>query len=252
MDWTDDGIVIAARKHGESAVILSLLTREHGRHAGLVRGGASARARGLYQTGNLLRASWRGRLAEHLGSFSCEMLRGYAGPLLDDPQRLGALGAFCALLERALPEREPHPALFDDSLHLLDLLSLPATGPGGKERADQWAPAYVRWELALLGDMGYGLDLSCCAVTGETEGLAFVSPNTGRAVTAAAAEPWRDKLLRLPDFLQEGGDAYGAAGDLAAVRDGLALTGWFLERHVFAPQNLNLPAARTRFVEAFR
>ncbi len=246
MDWTDDGIVIAARKHGESAVILSLLTRDHGRHAGLVRGGASARARGLYQTGNLLRASWRGRLTEHLGSFSCEMLRGYAGPLLDDAQRLGALGAFCSLLERALPEREPHPALFDDSLHLLDLLSLPAAGTG----ADQWAPAYVRWELALLSDMGYGLDLSSCAVTGETEGLAFISPNTGRAVTAEAAEPWRDKLLRLPEFLREDGDAYGA--DLADVRDGLALTGWFLERHVFAPQNLNLPAARTRFVEAFR
>jgi len=248
MDWSDDGIVIAARKHGESAVILSLLTREHGRHAGLVRGGASSRARGVYQTGNLLRANWRGRLTEHLGSFSCEMLRGYAGPLLDDPQRLGALGAFCALLERALPEREPHPALFEDSLHLLDLLSVPAAGVG----ADQWAPAYVRWELALLSDMGYGLDLTSCAVTGETDGLAFVSPNTGRAVTAEAAGPWREKLLRLPDFLQENGDAYGAATDLAAVRDGLALTGWFLERHVFAPQNLNLPAARTRFVEAFR
>jgi len=250
MDWVDDGIVIAARKHGESAVILSLLTREHGRHAGLVRGGASARARGLYQTGNLVRANWRGRLTEHLGGFSCEMLRGYAGPLLDDAQRLGALGAFCALLERALPEREPHPALFEDSLHLLDLLSLPAAGPGGKESADQWAPAYVRWELALLRDMGYGLDLESCAITGETEGLAFVSPNTGRAVTAEAGLPWRDKLLPLPEFLQVDGDAYGV--DLAAVRDGLALTGWFLDRHVFAPQNLNLPAARTRFVEAFR
>lgn len=246
MDWTDDGIVIAARKHGESAVILSLLTRERGRHAGLVRGGASARARGIYQAGNLVNAHWRGRLAEHLGGFSCELLRGYAGPLLDDPQRLGALGAFCALLERALPEREPHPALFEDSLHLLDLLSV-AAGAG----ADQWAPAYVRWELALLRDMGYGLDLASCALTGETDGLAFVSPNTGRAVTAVAGAPWREKLLRLPDFLREDGDAYGAA-DPAAVRDGLALTGWFLERHVFAPQNLNLPAARTRFVEAFR
>jgi DNA repair protein RecO (recombination protein O) len=251
MDWTDDGIVISARKHGESAVILSLLTREHGRHAGLVRGGASSRSRGVYQTGNLVRAAWRGRLPEHLGSYSCEMLRGYAGPLLDDAQRLGALGAFCSLLERALPEHEPHPALFEDSLHLLDLLSVPAAGAHKSQGvADQWAPAYVRWELALLRDLGYGLDLASCALTGETDGLAFVSPNTGRAVTAQAAEPWRGKLLPLPDFLQENGDAYGA--DLAAVRDGLALTGWFLERYLFAPQNLNLPAARTRFVEAFR
>jgi DNA repair protein RecO (recombination protein O) len=251
MDWVDDGIVIASRKHGESAVILSLLTREHGRHAGLVRGGASARARGLYQTGNLLRANWRGRLADHLGGFTCEMLRGYAGPLLDDQQRLGALGAFCALLERGLPEREPHPALFEDSLHLLDLLSLPASASQAQEgAAEQWAPAYVRWELALLRDLGYGLDLQSCAITGETDGLAFVSPNTGRAVTAEAGLPWRDKLLPLPEFLQADSDAYGV--ELAAVRDGLALTGWFLDRHVFAPQNLNLPAARTRFVEAFR
>ncbi len=244
MDWTDEGIVIAARKHGESAVILSLLTRDHGRHAGLVRGGASARVRGVYQTGNLVTAHWRGRLEEHLGSYSCELSRGYAGPLLDDANRLGALNAFCALLERALPEREPHPALFEDSLHLLDLLSLPAQDA-------QWAPAYVRWEMALLRDMGYGLDLESCAITGETDGLAYVSPNTGRAVTAIAGEPWRDKLLKLPDFLQENGEGHDGA-DPAAVRDGLALTGWFLERHVFAPQNLNLPAARARFVEAFR
>lgn len=241
MEWTDDGIVLAVRRHGESAVIVSLLTRAHGRHAGLVRGGASARARGLYQAGNLLKATWRGRLPEHLGGYACELARSYAGPLLDEPLRLAALGALCAVAETALPEHEPHSDLFDDTCAVLELLA--AGDPA-------WPAGYVRWEEALLRDLGYGLDLAACAVTGATEGLAYVSPKTGRAVTAEAAAPWRERLLRLPPFLR--GDGNLAHAGAAEVRDGLALTGWFLDRHVYRPHGREMPAARLRFVEAMR
>lgn len=242
MEWNEDGLVLAARTHGESAVIVTLLTLSQGRHAGLVRGGASSRMRGTYQPGNLLRATWRGRLPEHLGNFSCEMLRGYAGPLLDDPFRLAILGALCAVAESALPEREPHPAVFSRTLDLIESLG------AGRDGADAVAPlaGYVRWELTLLGDLGYGLDLSACAVTGETRELAFVSPKSGRAVTAAAAGPWRDRLFALPGFLTEP----DTPADARAIRDGLELTGWFLDRYAYAPHGRKVPAARLRLIEA--
>jgi DNA repair protein RecO (recombination protein O) len=244
MEWSEDGLVLAVRQHGESSAIITLLTREHGRHAGLVRGGASSRARGLYQSGNLVSAVWRGRLAEHLGNFHCELLRGYAGALLEDPFRLATLGAICAVAESALPEREPHPDVFGGALALIALLD---AGEGAAPKA-ACLTAYVRWELALLRELGYGLDLSSCAVTGDSKDLAFVSPKSGRAVSSGAAGPWRDRLLALPAFLvTEDGLA-----DADAIRQGLALTGWFLERYVYAPQGRRMPAARLRLVEGFR
>lgn len=236
MDWTDDAIVLAQRRHGETSTIVSLLTRERGRHAGLVQGGASSKARPLWQPGNLVRAQWRARLAEHLGHVRGELLSAHAAHALDDPLCLAGLMAACATIDGALPEREPHPALF---LGLDALLS--ALGHPG------WPEIHVRLELGLLQELGYGLDLSVCALTGETEDLAFVSPRTGRAVTRAAAAPYKEKLLALPAFLAPGGPA-GRAGpdDLAA---GLALAGHFLERHVYWPHNKPLPPARERFIE---
>jgi DNA repair protein RecO (recombination protein O) len=245
MEWNEDGLVLAARQHGESSAIITLLTLEHGRHAGMVRGGGSSRARGIYQPGNLVSAVWRGRLIEHLGNFHCELLRGYAGPLLEDAFRLAILGAVCAIAETALPEREPHPDVFSRALALLALLN------EGERTAPQAAciAAYVRWELTLLRELGYGLDLSSCAVTGESADLTFVSPKSGRAVSTAAAGPWKDRLLALPAFLltEEG----AAEADMADARQGLALTGWFLDRYVYSPQNHRVPAARLRLVEAF-
>jgi DNA repair protein RecO (recombination protein O) len=218
----------------------------------MVRGGGSSRSRSLYQPGNLLRAVWRGRLPEHLGNFACEMVRGYAGQLLDDPSRLATLGALCAIAETALPEREPHPEVFQRTLDLIaDLSAGEGTEPFGARNGPATRTAhladYVRWELTLLRDLGYGLDLSACALTGETEALAFVSPKSGRAVTEAAAGAWRDRLLALPAFLVEGGEPAGTA----ALRQGLALTGWFLERYVYGPQARRLPPARLRLVEGF-
>lgn len=241
MQWTDQGIVLRARRHGESSAIVTLLTRAHGRHAGLVRGGAGRRQRGVLQPGNEVEAAWRGRLAEHLGSFTVELTAARAAPLLDDPLRLAALDSACTLTDAALPEREPHRPLFEAFRILLDALQ-------GEE---DWLPVYLRWELGLLGEMGFGLDLGQCAVTGATEDLAYVSPRTGRAVSAVAAAPYRDRLLVLPGFLVAGRGAPPANDPAADLRAGFELTGFFLERHVFHRERGGLPAARDRFVERF-
>ena len=187
MDWSDDGIVLAARRHGESSAVVQLLTRGQGRHAGLARGGAGSRGRGIYQPGNLVAARWRARLPEHLGSYTCELAHSYAAALLDDPLRLAALASACAVAEAALPERHPYPKLYGAFIALLD----------GLDGEPQWAAVYARWELGLLDELGFGLDLSRCASTGVTENLSYVSPKSGRAVSREAGAPYRDKLLPL-------------------------------------------------------
>lgn len=239
MEWRDTGIVLAARRHGENAAVVSLLTERHGRHAGLARGARGRRGRGLYQAGNTLSARWRARLAEHLGHYACELVRARAGLLLDDPPRLAALAAVCALAESALPERHPYPRVYAALGRLLDAL----------EATERWAEEVVRWELALLGELGFGLDLSACAATGATEGLAYVSPRSGRAVSRGAGAPYADRLLPLPRFLR-GPDA--AAGSAADIADGLRLTGRFLDKHVFRGQGGRMPAARARLIERLR
>jgi DNA repair protein RecO (recombination protein O) len=236
MDWTDEGIVLSARRHGENALIVNLLTREHGRHAGLVRSGASARNRGLYQPGNLLAASWRGRLSEHLGNFSCELQRAWAAPLLHQPLPLLALSAATALLDSALPERAPVPGLFESLEGLIASLGEPG-----------WQETYIRWELALLAELGFGLDLTSCAATGQTEALIYVSPKSGRAVSAAAGRVYRDRLLALPGFLLEQ-ETTGRADDVSA---GIKLTGYFLAKYVMGDTKNGLPAARQRLADGF-
>jgi DNA repair protein RecO (recombination protein O) len=234
MDWTDEGIVLSARRHGEAAAIASLLTRAHGHHAGLVRGGWGKRGRALLQPGNAVHVRWRARLSEHLGTFALEPARASAARLFNDPLRLAALASACALADAALPEREPHPAVHDALADLLTALEQDASG---------WPESYVHWEVRLLADLGFGLDLKRCAATGTEANLAFVSPKTGRAVSAEAAGPWRDKLLPLPGFLANM-DSRGGA--IESIAQGLALTAHFLERHVFAPHGRTLPAARRR------
>ena len=235
MEWSDRGIVLAARRHGEHDAVLSLLTSLRGRHAGLVRGGGGRSLRGALQAGNLLRARWRGRLAEHLGTFRIEIEEVAPAWFLDDPDRLACLASACALAERALPERHPYGPLFDGLVALIEALK--AGGEG-------WGAVYVRWELGLLEQLGFGLDLERCAVTGARRALAWVSPRTGRAVTAAVGEPYRDGLLPLPGFLT--GGAFGGA---AEVNDGLRLAGHFLARHLFVQGPAGPPPARDRFVE---
>jgi DNA repair protein RecO (recombination protein O) len=234
MEWSDRGIVLAARVHGENNAIVTLLTRERGRHAGLVRGGTGRRLKGVLQPGNTVQARWRGRLAEHLGTFTVEAERAAPAGFIEDAERLTCLSSACAMAERALPERHPYGPLFDGFLALLDALAAPGS---------HWGAVYVRWELGLLEQLGFGLDFSECAVTGGNDALVWVSPRSGRAVCASAGEPYRDKLLALPGFLVGGPD-----GGPEEVLAGLRLTGHFLERHLFVHDAGGPPPARERFV----
>ena len=237
MLWRDTGFVLATRRHGENALIVDLLTREHGRHAGLVRGGQSPRVRAMLQSGNEVAAVWRGRLDEHLGTIACEMVRAHAARFLDDPGRLAGLTSAAALVGAALPEREPHGDVFTSFARLIEAL----------DSAVDWPAQYVRWEHDLLSALGFGLDLSRCAVSGATAGLAYVSPRTGRAVSRTSGLPYHDRLLPLPEFLWRNTPADEAELDL-----GMTLTGHFLVHHVFAPQGRTLPAARMRLAERMR
>jgi len=252
MEWRDTGFVLAARRHGESALIAELLTREHGRHAGLVRGGQSPRRRALLQPGNQVTANWRGRLPEHLGSLDCELVEANAVRFLDDPDRLAAVTAATALLLTALPEREPNMELYQSFAALLAALTpaLPSArfGTGQPlDSAESWPQYYVKWECGLLAALGFGLDLGRCAVTGATEDLAFVSPRSGRAVSRMAGEPYRDKLLPLPGVLW-----CDVAADRPDIAAGLVLTRYFLLHHLLQPHGRQLPEARERLAERMR
>ena len=237
VDWTDRGIVLAVRSHGENDAIATLLTEKQGRHAGLVKGGAGRKFRAILQAGNLVQAEWRARLEGHLGNFSIEALQAYGGGILNDRLALAGMSSLCAMIDATLPEREPHPQTFAAALVLLSHLGDPL-----------WHAHYVRWDLALLREMGYGLDLRSCAATGTTENLAFVSPRSGRAVSRAGAGPYRERLLVLPEFLKDDttDDDVPPPGD---VRAGLVLTGYFFERSIFAPHHQELPQARSRFLD---
>lgn len=233
MDWRADGILLGVRRHGEHAAIADLFTAEHGRHLGVVRGGASRKMAPLLQPGAQLDAAWRARLEDHLGSYTVELIRGRAADAMGDRLSLAGLNAVCGLLSFSLPERLAYPALYARSLALLD-------GIG----ADRWASAYLGWELALLEETGFGLDLSRCAVTGATQSLAYVSPKTGRAVTEAGAGQFKDRLLPLSPALAGLSDAPGD------ILSGLRVTGHFLQEHL-APAlgSRPLPAARGRLVD---
>jgi DNA repair protein RecO (recombination protein O) len=241
MEWQAPAVVLGVRPHGEAGAVISLLTEAHGRHHGLAKGGASRAQAPLWQPGNLVEARWVARLAEQLGAVSAEMVHPAAALAMEDPLALALLSAACAMAESALPEREPHPGCFHG------LVSLLARLPGGALRL---LPDYVRWEAQLLAELGYGLDLSTCAATGTTEDLAWVSPRTGRAVSAAAGEPWRDRLLPLPGFLL-GQDRPGA-NDPSGPEDwlaGLRLTGHFLGRDAYGHQHKPLPPAREMLLD---
>lgn len=234
MEWRDEGLVIGARRHGETAVILELMTRQRGRHLGLVRGGRSSAMRAALQPGNLVLAQWRARIEDHLGAFTVEPLSARAARLLDNGAALNGLASLAALL-RLLPERDPHEELFELAEDIVERFAT---------RADA-AMALARFELSLLGALGFGLDLDVCALTGAVDDLAWVSPKSGRAVTRRAGEPWRERLLPYPAFLQNAAVAASAEEISGAFR----LTGYFLARNVFSPRGLSLPAARALFLE---
>jgi DNA repair protein RecO (recombination protein O) len=236
MRWDDQAILLSARPYGENGLIVSLLTRQNGRHGGLVQGGQSKRHRAAWQSGNWLEIEWRGRLAEQLGTVSGELRAAYGPRWLSDAARLAAVSAACAVSDLCLPDHVPNPRVFDGLLALFDGLD-----------GESWPTLYVHWELGLLRELGFGLDLTACAVTGATLDLAYVSPKSGRAVSVQGGQGYHDRLLALPSFLLD-----GSAGDAKALVAGLELTGFFLERHVLAPLGRRLPAARSRLVDRLR
>jgi DNA repair protein RecO (recombination protein O) len=231
VEWAAPAVVLSARPYGEGGVIATVLTEAQGRHAGLVKGGGSRGQAALWQTGNLIEARWVGRLADQLGALSGEMVHAAAALAMEDALALATLTAACAVAEGALPEREAHAPVFHG------LVSVIAGLARGVEVA---LPLLVRWEALLLAELGYGLDLERCAATGITEGLVWVSPRSGRAVSAEAGAPYADKLLRLPAFLTDPAAPASPADWLA----GLRLTGFFLARDVFGLQHRPLPPAR--------
>jgi DNA repair protein RecO (recombination protein O) len=234
MEWIDEGIVLGTRRHGEANAILELLTREHGRHLGLVRGGAASRLRPVLQPGNTVRAQWRARLDEHLGHFAVEGIVLRAAAFLPLPHAVFGMTHLAALC-RLLPERDPHPRVYAGLALVLDRMEEPFAA----------GVQMVRFELAMLAELGFGLDLTSCAARGVRHDLVYVSPKSGRAVSREAGEPWQDRLLRLPEFLVTGTEP--SAQDLT---DGFALTGFFLSRHVFEPRNLPAAPARESFIAA--
>ncbi len=236
MEWQDDGIILGVKQHGENAAVVQLLTAEHGRSAGYVRGVHSKTMKPLLQLGNQVTIFWQGRLAEQLGFYTFEMLTPFAARLLASPERMTALQSIAQLITTILPERQPYPALYQDTVALLNILC----------RSSDWPQAYVQWELTLLREMGFGLRLENCAVNGETLDLTHVSPKSGHAVGDAAAGPYRDRLLPLPQFL-------GGRDDLGdhEIRAGLALTGYFLYQNLFVPEQKPLPEPRRRLQNLF-
>lgn len=237
MEWRDQGILLNTRKHGENSAIIEVFTPEHGRHAGVVRGGSSRKIAPILQPGAQLDVFWRARLEDHIGSFQVEPLRSRAAAAMADRLSLAGLNAVTALLAYSLPEREPHPALYHNTEQLLDLLG----------QADIWPLAYLRWEVRLLNEMGYALDLQRCAVTGTQDNLTYVSPKSGRAVSRDAAGEWVERLLPLPAVMRGEGN-----GPDAEIADGFVTTGYFLGEHLAHDLGHKpLPAARARFVDAF-
>ncbi|MGH1457585.1 MAG: DNA repair protein RecO [Paracoccaceae bacterium] len=237
MDWRDQGILLSVRPHGESGAIIEVFTPDRGRHAGVVRGGASRKMAPILQPGAQLDLQWSARLEDHLGTFRAEPLRSRSAAAMASRLSLAGLNAVTALLLFCLPERQAYADLYARTEVLLDLLGAP----------EVWPLAYLKWEMALLGEMGFGLDLSCCAVTGARDGLAYVSPRTGRAVSHAGAGDWADRLLPLPPIMLGQG-----AGEDAQIAQGLRITGHFLSgRLALEVVQKPLPEARARFVQQF-
>ncbi|MDB5616911.1 DNA repair protein RecO [Tardiphaga sp.] len=237
MEWTDEGIVLGVRKHGESSAIVELLTRDHGRHLGMVRGGAGSKMRPMLQPGNSVRATWRARIDEQLGYYLMEATRMRAATVLASGHAVYGV-THLASLARLLPERDPHEDIYEMLERILNDF----------DDVSEAAIHVVRFELAMLTELGFGLDLENCAATGATTDLIYVSPKSGGAVSRIAGEPWRDRLMRLPPFLRESGGGGQNSWSDQDLQDGFDLTGRFLLRNVLEPRGKGHSDARDGFI----
>jgi len=238
--WTNQGIVLNARAHGEGGAIVSLLTEDNGRHAGYMHGGSSSKKRHLTESGTLVKAEWQARLSDSLGTYTLEVDRALSGDILNHSLKLAALQSACMLCHEALPEREGHGGLFNGLIALMDSME-----------GDYWGVSYVMWEVQLLRELGFHLELDKCAGKGDAENLTHVSPKTGRAVSAEQAEPYKDKLMQLPNFLRPEKMRSGVVGDELDIMKGLEMTAYFLEHWAFIHHTTGMPQARILFQERF-
>lgn len=237
VEWTDDAVVLGAKPYGETQALLEVFAREHGRAGAIVHGGASRRTKPTLQSGNVVRITWKARTADQLGFFApIELMEPHAARVLDDAAALAALSTATALVRAGTAERQVYVGLYDALIVLLEAFA----------DADSWPAVYTRFELGLLAELGYGLDLGACAITGDVSDLAFVSPRSGRAASRDAGAPYADKLLRLPPFLTDA----AAPLETGDVADAFALAGYFLERRIFDRQGQGLPDSRRRLIEA--
>ncbi len=258
--WQDQSIILSVRRHGENGAVLSLLTRENGRRAGYVRGAFSSKNRGTLEVGNIVDSNWRARNEGDLGSLTLELIRSTAARIMQDPLKLAALQSACDICDAAIPEKEGEQGVYKGLLALLDILE-----------GEIWAQAYIMWEIALLKELGFALDLTRCAGGGSSDNLAYVSPKTGRAVSLEAGEPYKDKLLPLPDFLcplpnppprgerevdvsvapQGRRENHNNGEDIQDILTGLQMTKFFLKHWVFMHHNRGLPESRKRLALRF-
>lgn len=238
MDWRDEGIILGTRRHGETSVIVELMTRERGRHLGLVQGGRSHKLRPLLQAGNRVAAEWRARLDEHLGQFALEPVSFAAARLIESRLALNGLQLLAAHL-RLLPERDPHPQLFETFAIILDCFDNPALA----------GELIARFELKLLEELGFGLSLDECAATGRRDELIWVSPKSGRAVCREAGQPYADRMLSLPGFFAKNA---GCSASVEELEVAWKLSGYFLARDVYSPRGIQQPDARSAFISAIR
>ena len=235
-EWQSDALVLSTRPHGEGSAVVTVLTADNGRHAGLIRGGSSSRMRGILQPGNRVQASWRARLPEQLGQMQLELVQSVSALLLDDPLRLAGMASVCALIEGSLPEREPQPSLYGGTNALFDLICI-------DDAENRWLEGYIRWELGLLEAAGFRLDLERCVASGSRDRLAYVSPRSGGAVAEGHAGEYANRMLALPRFLG------GIACNMHDYPAGLSLTGHFFERRLFGSHNQDIPLPRRRLAD---
>jgi len=238
VQWQDHGIIVSVEKHSEAGAIVSLLTREHGLYKGYVRGGGGRKMAPILQLGNLVQGQWTSRLEDQLGTLSLELEENYSATALSSATKLNNLNVFCAMAYRCLPERDPIEGVFGASLILLSML----------DETRLWPELYEQWEFGLLKSLGFGLNLSACAATGQTGDLIYISPKSGRAVSRKAGEDYKDKLFPLPPHLLNK-EKKPQKDDL---RQSLAISGYFLEKHVLTPAHKKMPAARIRYIDRLK
>ena len=238
MRWESNGLILNFSKYNEKSYILEIFTEEHGKHKGIIRGLHSKNKRSIIEPGNEVFATWSGRLETHLGNYNVEPIKLWSSHVLQFKDKLSAISSICSLISLTMAERQPNPIIYFSSKKLIEIVA---------SKREDWIREYVFWEMQLLSEIGYGLDLERCAVTSKSSDLLYVSPSSGRAVTNEGAGDFRNKLLPLPKFMTD----FKANYDNDDIYNALNLTEFFFKKRFFLPNNLNFPQSRNRLKELF-